>query len=67
VNECMDWIRTNENSLHDLDVPAVFALANGAQIPLPNVNIPRNDMQKSTEEALEWIRNRNYINATPHF
>jgi hypothetical protein len=51
-----------EKSSPDLDVPAVFALANAAQIPLPRVNILRNDRQKSTEQTLEWLRNRDYRN-----
>merc|ERR1711862_773917 len=56
MDSALDWLRSNEPSLDDVDDPTLESLSNLTGMSLPKTKSDK-DKQKFAEDALDWLRN----------
>jgi hypothetical protein len=52
MNEAVEWIRNDNSNPQTLDEPTVVALANIAELPLPDIHIPKDQKSRKATEIL---------------
>merc|ERR1712194_457545 len=58
MDDVLDWLRSNDVTLKDVDEPTLNALLKVAGVSAPKAGLlPEEERKKAIEDSLEWLRN----------